>query len=123
METIEVQVGTYVVGNGGIVQDSRRPVVFEGEEVAKHTEYFYDNGQRLSDTRGVTQTLYRVSDGRLVVHVEEWSRWQGEPNYYTLVGVTEEDLGVGGHFEALGREAGYGRPLTLDEALTPREQE
>jgi len=27
------------------------------------------------------------------------------------------DLGPGGDFEALGRACGFGRPLTLDEAL------
>lgn len=123
MGTIEVRVGTYVVGSGGIVQDDTRLVRFEGEELAKRTRYHYDNGQQLSNTRGVTETLYRTGDGRLVVHVEEWSRWQGEPDYYTLVGVTEEDLGINGHFEALGREAGFGRPLTLDEALTLIERE
>ena len=32
--------------------------------------------------------------------------------------VKESDLHVGGHFEALGAEAGYGRPLTLDESLS-----
>jgi len=56
-----------------------------------------------------------------VVYVEDWSRWQGEPNHYSLCQVTEADLGVGGRFEALGREAGFGRPLTLDEALDASE--
>jgi hypothetical protein len=51
--------------------------------------------------------------------VEDWSRWQGEPNTYDLLEVTEADLGPNGRFEALGREAGFGRPLTLDEALNP----
>lgn len=121
-ETITVLMGTYVVGSGGIVQDDRWEVQFEGEELAQRTGYGYDRGD-LTDTRGVTQTLYRTEDGRLVVHVEDWSRWQGEPTTYTLLEVTEEDLGVGGRFEALGREAGFGRPLTLDEALACPEEE
>jgi len=33
------------------------------------------------------------------------------------VEIEQEDLSVNGRFEALGREAGMGRPLTLDEAL------
>ena len=120
-KTITVLVGTYIVGSGGIVQDNTREVQFEGEELAKRTEYGFHKGN-ITDARGVTETLYRTADGRLVVHIEDWSRWQGEPTTYTLVEVTEEDLQVGGRFEALGQEAGFGRPLTLDEALAPQEQ-
>jgi len=32
--------------------------------------------------------------------------------------LAESDLQVGGEFELLGREAGMGRSLTLDEGLT-----
>ena len=77
----------------------------------------------ITSTRGTTQTLYRTADGRLVVHVREWSHWQGEPDVYTLREVTAEDLSVNGRFEALGREAGMGHALTLDEALSPAEDE
>ena len=120
-DRITVLVGTYTVGSGGIVQDSTREAQFRGEELAQRTEYGYHKGN-ITDTRGVTETLYRTDDGRLVVHIKDWSRWQGEPTTYSLLEVTEEDLGVGGRFEALGREAGLGRPLTLDEALTPNEE-
>jgi len=52
-----------------------------------------------------------------VVHVDEWSRWQGEPNTETLVEVTVEDLGPDGEHWQLGEKAGFGRPMTLDEVL------
>ncbi|HIQ01889.1 MAG TPA: hypothetical protein EYH30_07135 [Anaerolineales bacterium] len=119
--TITILVGTYVVGSGGIVQDNTREVQFEGEELARRTEYGYHKGN-ITDTRGVTETLYRTEDGRLIIHVEDWRRRQGEPTTYSLFEVTEKDLGIGGRFEALGREAGFGRPLTIDEALAPQEQ-
>lgn len=116
METITVHIGTLTTLSNGAVQDDRRPVEFVGEELAQRTEYGLHRGNP-TDTRGVTETLYRTEDGRLVVHVEDWSRWQGEPDHHSLVQVTEADLQPGGRFEALGREAGLGRSLTLDEAL------
>lgn len=116
METIEVFVGTVQGASGGIVQDTRRPVQFEGEQLARWTEYGTDRGG-ITDTRGVTETLYRTADGRLIVHVDDWSRWKGEPSTESLHEVTEEDLGQGGRFEQLGFEAGYHETLTLDQAL------
>ena len=118
MAEITVQVGSVVTASGGATQDNRREVKFEGVEVASRTEYGYDDKRGgITDTRGVNETLYRTEAGRLIVHVEDWSRWQSEPNIYSLHEVTEADLQVGGRFEALGHEAGYGRPLTLDEAI------
>ena len=122
METIQLHVGSYSC-TSNTEQDNRRPVEFVGEKLATRTEYgTSDRTGGLTDTRGTSWTLYRTQDGRLVVHIEDWSHWQGEPNTYTLVEVTEADLQPNGHFEDLGREAGFGRPLTLDEALTPRDQ-
>ena len=123
MDTISLKVGTYAVGNGNIVQDNTRPVEFEGEELAKVSDYGTGRDGKPTDTRGTKETLYKTPDGRLVVYVENWSRWQGEPNTYDLLEVTETDLQPNGRFETLGREAGYGRPLTLDEALTPQQEE
>jgi hypothetical protein len=111
METIEVLIGGYMRGTGGYEQDDTRPVEFEGEELASVTDFIG------GDTRGVTETLYKTEDGDLAVHIEDWSRWQGEPTTYCLQAVSEEDLGPGGRFEKLGRKAGMGRPLTLEEAL------
>jgi len=118
METITVEVGQVVALSSGAVQESLRTVEFEGEGLAQRNEYGYSaRSGGLTDTRGIKETLYRADDGRFVVYVEEWSRWQGEPNTSALFVVGEGDLGVGGEFEALGREAGMGRALTLDEAL------
>ena len=121
MAKVTVSIGSVVAGSGGQTNDYTRRVEFVGEELASRTEYGLGRGGGITDSRGVTETLYKTEDGRLVVHVEDWSHWQGEPNVYSLVEVTEADLGANGRFEALGVEAGYGRPLTLDEALTPRE--
>jgi hypothetical protein len=111
METIKVSVGTVRSVSARTV-DERRPVEFDAELLGDYSTLTGDN-----DTRGVSQTLYQTADGRLIVYVEEWSRWQGEGSHYWLREVTEEDLRPGGEFEALGYESGYGRPLTLDEAL------
>ncbi len=117
MKKITVQVGSIVVGNSGQTNDTRRDVQFVGEELASHTEYGTHHGN-ITDTRGVTEKLYRTADGRLLVHSRDWSQWRGEPNVYTLREITEADLQPNGRYEALGREAGYGRPLTIDEALS-----
>lgn len=120
MEKITVSIGSLVGMSSGFTQYNTREVEFVGEELARHTEYGYsDRTGGLTDTRGVTETLYKTEDGRLIVYIEDWSRWQGEPNHYSLVEVTEDDLGINGRFEALGNEAGFGRPLTLNEALGP----
>ena len=116
METVKLWIGTEQHMRDGRVQDQTRPVEFVGEELAERTEFGQHKGSP-TDTRGITETLYQIEGGRLVVYVKEWSRWQGEANHYALQEVTEEDLGANGHFEALGREAGFGRSLTLDEAL------
>ena len=117
METITLWVGLSESLRNGKTQDSRREVQFTGEQVAHRTEYGEGRDGRLTDTRGVTQMLYRAEGGRLIVHTKTWSRWAGEPTDETLQAVEERDLQPGGFFELLGLEAGYGRPLTLDEAL------
>jgi len=116
MKTVKLWIGTEQHMRDGRTQDLTRPVEFEGEELAKLIT-FGDHKGSPTDTRGITETLYRTEDGRLVVYVEEWSRWQGEANHYDLIEATEGDLGATGRFETLGREAGFGRSLTLDEAL------
>ncbi|GEM_PF-1019589 len=123
METIKLEIGSTVALSSGAVQDNLREVEFVGEELAKRREFGYsDRTGGPTDTRGVNEMLYRTEDGKLIVYVEDWSHWQGEPNTYSLHEVSEDDLGVNGRFEALGHEAGMGRPLTLDEALTLREE-
>jgi len=123
MDTITVSIGRVQSTSGGITQDNTREVQFEGEELATRTEFGAGREGGIADTRGVTETLYKAADGKLVVHVEDWSHWQGEPTTYSLHAVTEADLQPTGRFAALGAEAGYGRPLTLDEALVTPEEE
>ena len=114
MEKIRLHVGTVTTMRSGHVQDVLRPVEFQGELVTSRTDYAGGD-----DTRGVTESLYKSDSGRYVVYVEDWSKWQGESNVSTLHDATAADLDVGGRFEALGRDAGLGRPLTIDEALRP----
>lgn len=115
MDTHQVKIGTIRVING-MQQDDRRPVEFDGDKLANRTTFTGDD-----DTRGVTETLYKTDSERYVVFAEDWSRWQSEPSFYTLLEVTESDLQVGGRYESLGRKASMGRPLTLDEALVDHE--
>lgn len=120
MDKVTVLVGSVEALNNGSTQDLTHEVQFEGEELGSFTQYGYnDRSGGLTDARGTDETLYRTADGRLVVHVKHWSRWQGEPTTYRLYEVTEADLAPTGRFAQLGAEAGYGRPLSLDEALEP----
>ncbi len=50
-------------------------VRFTGEEAGAYTDYAEARSQ---DDRGTTYTLYRCPADRYRVHVERWSRWQGE---------------------------------------------
>lgn len=116
METIKVFVGSTKTLSGGQFVDNTRPVEFVGEELGAFHTLTGDN-----DTRGVKETLFRAEDGRLIVHVREWTKWQGEPDIHSLHEVTEKDLQPNGRFEFLGAACGFGRPLTLDEALSEKE--
>ena len=116
--TIKVEIGTVQGSSGGLTRDTRRTVEFIGEELGTYSEPGEGRDGGITDTRGRVETLYRTNDGRLVVHVEDWSHWVGEPTTCNLQVVSEADLGPAGRFAFLGAEAGLGRPLTLDEALT-----
>lgn len=120
METITVLIGSITSMSGGGTQNLTREVQFEGEKLGQFLVYGYDKNGKLTDTRGVKQTLYKAADGRLIVHVDDWSHWQGEPTTYRLQEVTKVDLGPKGMFELLGLEVGMSRPYTLDDAL-PKE--
>jgi len=123
VDTIRVFIGSIQTGNGRFVRDTTKAVEFSGEPVASYNEPGTGRDGGVTDTRGVRQTLYRVADGRLVAHTECWSHWQGEPTTYSLHEVDEADLQPGGNFETLGDVAGYGRALTLDEALVQPNRE
>ncbi len=119
MEKHKVYVGSRVSLGPGQVQDSLREVEFVGEVLCSRTTFGYDYRRNCpTGTRGTTQTLYRTEDGRLVVHIEQWSRWRGEPQVYRLAEISLDDLQPGGPFEQLGRAAGLARPLTIAEALS-----
>jgi len=111
METITLEIGSETTIDG-CRQDNLRPVQFQGEEIGSRRWFTDERG-----TRGTDETLYKTDDGRLVVYIEDWSRWQGEISNYKLVRVQPADLDVGGAFEMLGRACGMARPLTLAEAL------
>ena len=120
METVTVKIGTLQgIGSSGRTQDNRQEVQFEGEELASVREYgFSPHSGNPTDTVGTDYTLYKSADGRLLVHVVDWSRWQGSTNTYQLFEVDEGDLDPIGPYAKLGAEAGLSRPLTLDEALS-----
>ncbi len=103
MTTIRVTVGT----------ETHVCVEFEGEELAQVRERV----DATDGTRGITETLYRASDGRLILHTHHWTRWAGETSRWTLQAVTVDDLGPDGAYWQLGAAAGFGHALTLDEAL------
>ena len=118
MEEITVEIGSTVALSSGHVQKQLKPVRFVGEQLASLTEFGRsDQTGALTDTRGVTRTLYKTDDGRYVVYIEDWSKWQGEPSHYSLQEVKEADLDATGPYAELGAAAGLGRPLTLAEAL------
>ena len=118
MVNIRVMAGSIETAHNGFRQDNRRVVEFTGQELGSLTSCDYDAGKGcLTDTRGATETLYKAQDGRLIVHVDDWSRWQGEPSTESVHVVKESELEAGGQHEQLGRECGFGQPLSLDEAL------
>ena len=116
MKKVKILVGSVVAGSSGQVNDDRQEVEFEGEFIASLIQYNTTANGAITDSRGVTQTLYQTPT-ILVVHVDSWSRWQGEPDVLHLEKITSEDLMPGGRFAALGQEANMSRPLTLEEAL------
>ena len=111
MDKVKVYVGRYARARNGQVIDDTKGVEFEAEKLALLRR------PDLDGTRGTDYTLYRTASDRLVVHIYQWSKWQGEPDEYILREVSESDLGPDGEFWLIGEEAGMGRPLTLDEAL------
>jgi hypothetical protein len=116
VDKITVLIGSVAVGNSGATLDTTRQVEFEGEKLAELRQAGTNKGQ-VTDSRGAIETLYRADDGRLLVHIKDWSHWVSEPTTFSLQVVSEDDLRGAGRFAVLGAEAGMGRPLTLDEAL------
>ncbi len=109
---VEVEVGPYDEGGTFLGQLVR----FTGEEIGSHTDYAE---ARSSDDRGTTSTLYRTPDGSYRVHVERWTRWQGESSEAHLW-PQDEDGSFYAVSEAEAREyhpqlfAAIGNPNVLD---------
>ena len=63
---------------------SRRVVCGEDYEFVKYEEF---EGETLGacweeeNNRGTQTTFYQTNDGRIVVHVVRWSRWEGEATH------------------------------------------
>lgn len=117
METYKLYIGEVQTGSSGVTRDTTRVVEFEAEKLAENFQAGEGRDGGPTDTRGLEETLYRLADGRLLVHVKSWSHWQGEPTTYDLAEVSEADLSATGRYHALGAAAGMGRPLSVDEAL------
>jgi hypothetical protein len=116
-KTQKVWIGTTTNMPDGSVQDERRAVHFEAEEVAAHKIKEVDDEGVLDPTRGSSYTLYRTPDSRLIVFQVEWSEKARETSFFRLHAVTLDDLEPTGAFPGLGAAAGLSRRLTLDEAL------
>ncbi len=117
MATVTVEIGeVWVVG--GREQDNTLRVEFEGKRICARIEYGTKKASGVvDDMRGVTRILFKTADSGLIVHTLAWSKRQGEPSVSRLEGVCLATLQPGGRYELLGTDAGYGRPLTLLEAL------
>lgn len=56
--------------------DDTRKVKFFGRLLAEGRQYTGQLGSR--DDRGIDYKLYQTKAGKIVIHWERWSRWQGE---------------------------------------------
>ena len=109
-----VVIGSSTHSSGGHVHQRLRDVEFRAELLGSYSEPELCSG---SPNRGTVYTLYCTAAEALVVHVTCWTHWQGETETFRLYSVTISDLQIGGEFEDLGNACGYGRPLTLAEAI------
>lgn len=116
METVNLDIGSTTTHSGGFYSEYLRTVEFQAEHLGSHSEPEIASGGG-SPNRGSRFNLYRTDDDQLVVYVANWTYWQGESQTYRLYVITEADLRVGGEYEHLGHACGFGRPLTLDEAI------
>lgn len=109
METITAREGTVMSGGAGQLTDTRKEVQFEGELLGERIESSTTHSLcGDASARGVTETLYKASDGRLLVDVFEWSQRPGDPIRESLREISEADLRAGGSYALLGAECGYG---------------
>lgn len=73
MTEIELEVGVYYSGPGA---DDTKKIKFIGKKIADANIL---SGQSSShDDRGKNYTLYLTKKGKFLLHLEYWTRWQGE---------------------------------------------
>ena len=72
MEIVELRVGTWGVEEGYDV-GSYSVVRCEAEQLGHWVKHLDERR-----SRGVTYTIYRTSEGTILVYVYEWSRWANE---------------------------------------------
>ena len=99
MAVFEIPLGSIRVVDGKRI-DRVRIARIEGDRLASRKELIGAEG-----TMGFTETLYYTTDRRLIVHVESWSDLGGRMSTLSMVEISGSDLGAGGRFEVLGRDA------------------
>jgi hypothetical protein len=114
MKTVKLLVGSEGSTSWGKFVENTREVEFKADLLGEVELPVYDRD------RGIKQELYRTSGKQLIVYTYEWTNWQGETSWRSIAEVSNEHLGPNGRYEALGLACGFGRPLTLDEALNNR---
>lgn len=81
--------------------DNVRKVRFVGRKLAGQTAY---TGQTSSqDDRGTNYAIYQTKAGKIIIHWESWSRWDGEGNsadYATLDALPEHGAEICGQFDS-----------------------
>lgn len=110
----KVFIGYAVRRGSGFVEDHYQAVEFDGEYVAEYTKFGENSRGDITEEQGVTHRLYRLKDGRQVVHEEVWSTNMGDPRIKRLFYASASDLAEGGRFEGLGSHMAV---LTLDEGI------
>lgn len=113
MDKLTVYVGRVVAGPTGELHDTRQQVEFEGELLGERIEHgMKRNVCGHAGSEGRTETLYKSADGRLLVHVHQWSEHPGKLSIEELHEISETDLLPGGSFALLGAECGFGSSPT-----------
>lgn len=76
-EKVELEVGT--TNNRMGESDNLKTIRFIGKELAWIRNLHGQTGS--GDDRGTTYTLYLTQKGKFLLHIDEWSRWQGESSH------------------------------------------
>ncbi|OQA07953.1 MAG: hypothetical protein BWY65_01684 [Firmicutes bacterium ADurb.Bin373] len=87
MAEIELEVGVYYSGTSA---DDTKKIRFIGKKIADAKALYGSTSSR--DDRGTEYTLYLTKKGKILLHREDWSRWQGddsEASYQVYDSLTE----------------------------------